>query len=100
MSALLNDDHYLAVEVAEVIKYDQAITANILKMSNSVYYGMGQNIRTIVDMMGLDGGADCLAHRWVGEGLKKFKLWSKDIEESFILLAEDLKRAKDMIAII
>lgn len=261
VSALLSDDYYSAVEVAEVIKYDQAITANILKMSNSAYFGVGQNIRTIADavtylgrrnlilavqtagisrfykkaakgyvtnasdlwehsvavalmsqilskkihqqenavlytaallhdvgkvilgeyvyesfrkimtlvteqgssfleaeekilginhgklggeiaarwnfpeeikdaiayhhrpdlldnrgendivwlvyisdqsclMMGLGGGADGLAHRWVGEGLKKFKLRSKDIEESFILLAEDLKRAKDMIAII
>lgn len=51
-------------------------------------------------MMGLDGGVDGLAHRWVGEGLTRFNLRSKDLEQSFILLAEDLKRAKEMIAIV
>lgn len=51
-------------------------------------------------MMGLDGGADGLAHRSAGEGMKRFKLRNKDIEESFILLADELTHAREMVAIV
>lgn len=46
---LLRDDDYSVNEVANVIKYDQAIAANILKISNSAYFGSRQRIKTIPD---------------------------------------------------
>jgi putative nucleotidyltransferase with HDIG domain len=46
---LLRNDDYLVQEVAQVIKYDQAIAANVLKISNSAYLGTRQKIRTIPD---------------------------------------------------
>lgn len=46
---LLNDDDYSVNEVVSVIKYDQAVTANILKISNSAYFGARQKIRTILE---------------------------------------------------
>jgi putative nucleotidyltransferase with HDIG domain len=46
---LLRDDDYAVNDVVNVIKYDQAVTANILKISNSAYFGVRQKIRTIHD---------------------------------------------------
>lgn len=44
---LLHDEDYTVAEVVNVIKYDQAIAANILKISNSAYFGVRQKIKTI-----------------------------------------------------
>jgi len=46
---LLRDDDYAVNDVVNVIKYDQAVTANILKISNSAYFGVRQKIKTIHD---------------------------------------------------
>ncbi len=46
---LLRNDDYSVNDVANVIKYDQAIAANILKISNSAYFGARQRIKTIPD---------------------------------------------------
>jgi putative nucleotidyltransferase with HDIG domain len=47
--ALLRDEDYAVNDVVNVIKFDQAVTANILKISNSAYFGARQKIRTIQD---------------------------------------------------
>ena len=47
--ALLRDEDYAVNDVVNVIKLDQAVTANILKISNSAYFGARQKIRTIQD---------------------------------------------------
>jgi len=44
---LLHDEDYRVDDVVRVIGYDQAIAANILKISNSAYFGVRQRIRTI-----------------------------------------------------
>ncbi|MBN1614933.1 MAG: HDOD domain-containing protein [Deltaproteobacteria bacterium] len=49
VTELLSRDDYAVSEVAGVIKYDQSITANILRMSNSAYFGVRYKIRTIQD---------------------------------------------------
>lgn len=49
VTELLRDDDYSVNDVANVIKYDQAIAANILKISNSAYFGARQRIKTIPD---------------------------------------------------
>jgi putative nucleotidyltransferase with HDIG domain len=46
---LLSDEDYEVNDLVNVIKYDQAITANILKISNSAYFGARQKIKTIQD---------------------------------------------------
>ena len=46
---LLHNEDYLVDDVVNVIRYDQAIAANILKISNSAYFGVRQRIRTIHD---------------------------------------------------
>ena len=44
---LLRDEDYSVQEVAKVIKFDQAITANILRMCNSAYFGVRSRIGTL-----------------------------------------------------
>ncbi|MCL2669074.1 MAG: HDOD domain-containing protein [Syntrophaceae bacterium] len=49
VTELLPDDDFSVAEVVSVIRYDQAIAANIMKISNSVYFGSRQHIRSIQD---------------------------------------------------
>jgi putative nucleotidyltransferase with HDIG domain len=49
VSELLSDPDYAVADVVNVIKNDQAIAANILKISNSAYFGSRQKIKTIQD---------------------------------------------------
>ncbi len=44
---LLRDEDYSVHEVTDVIKLDQAITANILRMCNSAYFGVRSRIGTL-----------------------------------------------------
>jgi len=49
VAELLRNDDYAVADVANVIKYDQAIAANILKISNSAYFSTRQKIKSIHD---------------------------------------------------
>jgi putative nucleotidyltransferase with HDIG domain len=49
VAQLLNKPDYAVAEVANVIKYDPSITANILKMANSAYFGARHKISNIND---------------------------------------------------
>jgi putative nucleotidyltransferase with HDIG domain len=47
VSRLLGDPDYSIPELVSVIEYDQAITANILRMCNSAYFGVRYKISTV-----------------------------------------------------
>jgi len=47
VSGLLGDPDYSISELVGVIEYDQAITANILRMCNSAYFGVRYKISTV-----------------------------------------------------
>jgi putative nucleotidyltransferase with HDIG domain len=47
VAELLSDEDYAVANVVDVIKRDQAIAANILKISNSAYFGSRGRIKTI-----------------------------------------------------
>jgi putative nucleotidyltransferase with HDIG domain len=49
VTELLGDEDYAVADLVNVIRYDQAIAANILKISNSAYFGVRQRIKTIQD---------------------------------------------------
>jgi putative nucleotidyltransferase with HDIG domain len=49
VSEMLRDDDYSVVNMVDLIKYDQAMAANIMKMSNSTYFGSRQKIGTLRD---------------------------------------------------
>jgi HD-like signal output (HDOD) protein len=46
---LIDDPDFSLMDVADVIKYDQAITANILRICNSAYFGLRYKVETIND---------------------------------------------------
>jgi putative nucleotidyltransferase with HDIG domain len=49
VSEMLRDDDYSVADMVDMIKYDQAMAANIMKMSNSAYFGSRQKIGTLRD---------------------------------------------------
>jgi putative nucleotidyltransferase with HDIG domain len=49
VTQLLRNEDYAVADVVNVVKYDQSIAANILKISNSAYFGVHQRINTIHD---------------------------------------------------
>lgn len=49
VSEMLRDDDYSVADMVGLIKYDQAMAANIMKMSNSAYFGSRQKIGTLRD---------------------------------------------------
>jgi HD-like signal output (HDOD) protein len=49
VAQLLSKPDYSVLQVANVIKYDPSITANILKMANSAYFGPRHKISNIND---------------------------------------------------
>lgn len=48
---LLNKDDVNAAQLAEVIQYDQAITANVLKMCNTSYFGLPRKVTSLDDAL-------------------------------------------------
>lgn len=49
VSEMLRDDDYSVANMVALVKYDQAMAANIIKMSNSAYFGSRQKIGTLRD---------------------------------------------------
>jgi putative nucleotidyltransferase with HDIG domain len=49
VAQLLSKEDYSVLQVANIIKYDPSITANIMKMANSMYLGSQHKISTIND---------------------------------------------------
>lgn len=47
VAELVSQEDYAVTDLVNLIKYDQAITANILKMSNAAYFGSRHKIKTI-----------------------------------------------------
>lgn len=48
---LLKDSDITARQLAEVIQYDQAITANILKICNAAYFGVSRKVNSLDDAL-------------------------------------------------
>ena len=47
MSKLLEDPNVNISEVVNTIKYDPGLTANVLKMANSAYFGFSSSVNSI-----------------------------------------------------
>ena len=60
VAQLLNKPDYSVAEVANVIKFDPSITANILKMANSSYFGPRHKISNINDAVAYLGQQNLL----------------------------------------
>jgi putative nucleotidyltransferase with HDIG domain len=91
---LLKDDDYAVNDVANVIKYDQAIAANILKISNSAYFGARQKIKTIPDAVVHLGQKQLIravqtagVSRYFSKDRKGYGTKSKDLWEHTVAVA-------------
>jgi len=91
-------------ELVNVIKYDQGITANLLRICNSTYFGLKKKIASIrqaVAYLGLNkvaslvvlgNSADNFKKAQVGYDLNEGELWRYSVSSA--LIAEDLAEKK------
>jgi putative nucleotidyltransferase with HDIG domain len=99
-------------ELVDVIKYDQGITANLLRICNSTYFGLKKKIASIkqaVTYLGLNkvaslvvlgDSADNFKKAQIGYDLNEGELWRYSVSSA--LIAEDLaeKRRLNNISLI
>ena len=99
-------------EIVDVIKYDQAITANLLRICNSAYFGLKRKIASIkqaVAYLGLNkvaslvvlgNSADNFKKAQIGYDLNEGELWRYSVSSA--LIAEDLaeKRRLNNVSLI
>ena len=88
--ALMDSPNYSITDVADLVKYDQAITANILRICNSAYFGLPHKVVTINDAVMRLGqqnivravqaaGASTFYKKAKGYGLEANKLWEHSV---------------------
>ena len=88
--ALMDSPNYSIMDVADLVKYDQAITANILRICNSAYFGLRHKVVTINDAVMRLGqqnivravqaaGASTFYKKAKGYGLEANKLWEHSV---------------------
>lgn len=91
-------------DIAEIILYDPFVTANILRMCNSAYYGLPRRVESVQDaitMIGMDNvidmvlmksGAANLVKGQMGYGLHEGELWKHAVSSA--LISRDLAEKK------
>lgn len=55
VSEMLNDSEVSAADLAEVIQYDQVITANVLKICNAAYFGLSRKVSSLDEALVIVG---------------------------------------------
>lgn len=83
-------------DIAQIIQYDPAITANVLKTCNSAFFGLkhpAESIKDAVNMMGIDqivelvllkAGKEIFTGAQAGYGLKKGEMWKYSVTSAVI----------------
>ena len=94
--ALAEDMNSSMSEIADLISHDPAITANVLKMCNSSYFGMRRKVESVNDaitLLGLDHIIelvlmDSISHNFRSEpdgyGLGEGELWRHAVLSSYV----------------
>lgn len=92
--------------LSELIQYDQALTANLLKAVNSAYFGLGRHVDSlhqavvllgmdkVADLVLLDAGKSSFTQPQEGYGLESGELWRYSVSSA--LIARDLADRKGM----
>ena len=92
-------------KIAEIITYDQVLTANLLKTCNSSYFGLTKKVDSVsqaivymgvdqvVDLVWMSGGKDNLKKKQSGYDLEEGDLWKYSVSSALIAreLAEKRK---------
>jgi len=91
-------------DVADIIVFDPIITANVLRMVNSAYFGLSRQIdsihdavnmlgmNNIVDMVLLKSSAKTLSNSQKGYGLNEGDLWKQAVSSA--LIAKEIAKNK------
>lgn len=99
---IADDPTISAKEIIDVIKFDQSITANVLHLCNSSYYGLSRKIsslseavvylgnQTVFNMILSSLCANLLSKRNRGYYIEKGKLWEHSV--SCAILAKEIAR--------
>ncbi|MGV1099897.1 HDOD domain-containing protein [Thiovibrio sp. JS02] len=108
VSEMLNDPEVGAADLAEVIQYDQVITANVLKICNAAYFGLPRKVASLDEALVVVGNAtlkDIIitssSARYykgaAGEGykLEQGDLWKHSVATG-IMAKELVKHVKDV----
>lgn len=89
-------------DIAKVIQYDPALTANILRTCNSAFFGLTnpvESVRDAVTILGIDqvvelallnASAQTLNRPWKGYGLHEGAMWRHAVSSA--LIAKDIAR--------
>ena len=93
---IVEDPNSSIADVADLVVYDPSLTANLLKLCNSAFFGLQRKVDSVQDaisMMGLDqvvdlvllkGGADNLKKGQDGYGLNEGELWRHAVSSALI----------------
>ncbi|MBU1342783.1 MAG: HDOD domain-containing protein [Proteobacteria bacterium] len=83
-------------EIANIIQYDPAVTASILRTCNSAFFGLknpAESIKDAVSMLGIDqileivlmkSGAKVLSGKQIGYGLHEGAMWKYSVSSALI----------------
>lgn len=94
--SIVEDPESSLSELTEVILYDQALTANLLKMCNSAYFGLTEKVDSvnhaiillgmdqIVDLFLLANAADGLRTEHKGYDLHEGELWRYSVSSALL----------------
>ena len=106
--AVIDDPESSAVDVVKVVQYDQAITANVLKVCNSAYFGLPRKVGSLREAVVLLGGKQLkeiiltgtvvkfYSSVMEGYALSKKELWKHAVSTAIIstIISEKVKEAE------
>jgi putative nucleotidyltransferase with HDIG domain len=102
--AIVQDPDGSLSELSEVLAYDQAITANVLKICNSAYFGLSRKIESvqhavvflgmdqIVDLVLMIAAAENFIREQKGYDLQEGDLWRYSVSSALIAKALAAKK--------
>ena len=104
--AIAGNEMSSAADLADIIRYDPALTANLLKMCNSAFFGLSSKIESIdqavaylgmdqvVDMVIMNLGSENLKRPQKGYDLREGELWKYSVLSA--LMARDIAEKKSL----
>jgi len=104
--AIANDTMSSASDLAGIIQYDPALTANLLKICNSTFFGLRRKMDSIhqavaylgidqvVDMTLMNLGSKNLKRAQKGYDLREGELWKYSVVSAF--MARDIAESKEI----
>jgi putative nucleotidyltransferase with HDIG domain len=103
--SIVEDPQSSMAELSEIVVYDQALTANLLRTCNSAYFGLPQKVESVhkaivylgtaqvVDLVLMNVCASNLKERQDGYDLDQGELWRYSVSSA--LIARDLTEKKN-----